>query len=602
MKQTLKRRALLTYIILVVITTGLLGYLLMRVEEQRFTEDLIANLTTQATLISEQASLILSGALSQGTFALDQHVLRLAGEAGVRLTIIRADGQVIGDSESSPDQMDNHAARPEFAAALLGETGQNIRYSTTQREELLYVARPVFAASAGKNVIGAVRVSKDLTAVQNILARIRRIYLAGILLVSLLAGLIGWLFSSRLFHPLDELNSAVLRVSREDGLAAKIAEPQEAELSDLANAVNKMSDKIKRRIEDLHSQRQQLEVILANLADGIIVFSGAGKVLLINESACNLLEANPIKSQGLSAIELTLDHRFSAIVNQALAGNSVSEEIVMRRSGAAAAITLHISAAPVKDGTDVLGGAIVVMQDVTLLRRLEKVRTDFVANVSHELRTPLASIRAAAETLQNGAFEDPRAADRFSGIIISESERLTNLVHDLLVLTTAESPEVSLKKEPIAVDALIHQVVEQLSVSAACPEGRIPKIEILISEKLPLVDAEQEKIQEVLVNLIENAIKYTPSEGRVLITAKSQDEDGYLRISITDNGPGIPEEHVSRIFERFYRVDKDRSRDVGGTGLGLAIVKHLVEAHGGHVGVESLLGRGSTFWFTLPTN
>ena len=366
----------------------------------------------------------------------------------------------------------------------------------------------------------------------------------------------------------------------------------------MANAVNKMSDKIKRRIEDLHSQRQQLELILANLADGIIVFNDAGKVIIINESACILLDASPKKTQGLSAIELTLDHRFSAIVNQALSGHSAKEEIMMRRSGTAKAIILHISAAPVKDGTDVLGGAIIVMQDITLLRRLEKVRTDFVANVSHELRTPLASIRAAAETLQNGAFGDPRAADRFSGIIISESERLTNLVHDLLVLTTAESPEISLRKEPIAVDDLIYQVVDQLS--AACPEGSIPKIKIQISEKLPLVDAEQEKIQEVLVNLIENAIKYTPPEGRVLIAAKPQDADGYLRISITDNGPGIPEEHVTRIFERFYRVDKDRSREVGGTGLGLAIVKHIVEAHGGHVGVESLLGRGSTFWFTLP--
>lgn len=594
MKQTLKKRALLTYIILSVITTVLLGYFLMRIEEERFTEDLIASLTIQATLISEQTSLVLSGSMSQETFSLDQHVLKLANDAGVRLTIILADGQVISDSESNPNQMDNHADRPEFAAALLGETGQNIRFSTTQGEQLLYVARPVFD-SAGEYVIGAVRISKDLTEVQNILARIRRIYLAGVLLVSLLAGLIGWLFSSRLLHPLDKLHSAVLKVSREDDPPTKVAEPQEAELSDLANAVNKMSDKIKRRIEDLRNQRQQLEVILANLDDGIIVFSDTGKVLLINQSACSLLEANPEKCQGLSAIELTLDHRFSAIVNHALAGRSVTEEIVMRRSGA---ITLHISAAPVKDGTDVLGGAIVVIRDVTLLRRLEKVRTDFVANVSHELRTPLASIRAAAETLQNGAFEDPRAANRFSGIIISESERLTNLVHDLLVLTTAESPEVSLRKESVAVDDLIRQVVDQFS--AACPEGSIPKIETQIPDKLPLVDAEQEKIQEVLVNLIENAIKYSPQGGCVLVIAESQ--DSLLRVSVTDNGPGIPEEHVTRIFERFYRVDKDRSRNVGGTGLGLAIVKHIVEAHGGQVGVESLLGRGSTFWFTLPTN
>lgn len=596
MKQTLKRRALFTYIILSIITTVLLGYFLLRAEEKRFTEDLITDLTIQATLISEQTSLIWSGATSQETFALDCHVRRLADDAGVRLTIIQADGQVASDSKSNPDQMDNHAGRPEFVAALMGKTGQDIRLSTTQGEQMLYVARPVFD-SAGENVIGAVRVSKDLIVVQNILGRIRLIYLAGILLVSLLAGIIGWLFSSRLLHPLDELHSAVLKVSREDNISAKVAEPHEAELFDLANAVNKMSDKIKRRIEDLRNQRQQLEVILANLADGIIVFSEAGKVLLINRSACSLLEANPEKCQGQSAIELTLDHRFSAIVNQALAGQSIAEEIVMRRS-TATAMTVQISAAPVKDGTDVLGGAIVVIRDVTILRRLEKVRTDFVANVSHELRTPLASIRAAAETLQNGAIEDPKAADRFTGIIISESERLTNLVHDLLILTTAESPEVTLRKGPIAVDDLIRQVVDQIITGR--PEGSIPEVEVQIPDKLPLVDAEQEKIQEVLVNLIENAIKYTPSGGRVLVTANSQ--DSFLRVSVTDNGPGIPEEYVKRIFERFYRVDKNRSRSIGGTGLGLAIVKHIVEAHGGQVGVESLLGRGSTFWFTLPTN
>lgn len=586
MSFSLRRRAVAAYLVLASVVSFTLGSALLRYEQNRYTEDLKSGFGVYASLAAEQLRRpLLSGRIEYIRETTDI----LAGLMGARITVVRFDGTVISDSLANPDTMSNHAGRPEFALALRGQTGENIRSSTTLGQSMLYVAYPIRDAGG---VVGAVRVARNTGEVFEALAHARRIFVLGVLLSGLLAGLVGWFFITRLLRPLEELRRAALKVSEGDSIA-RVSEPQESELADLARSFNHMSRLVGQRVEEIQNQRQQLEVILANLDVGIVAFDRFGRVILVNRAAEEILDIPDRTWQGRNALELSLDHRLAAMVEKALGGETVEEELTMRQPSGR---VLRVSATPVRSGEEMMGGAIVVMGDLTRLRRLERIRSDFVANVSHELRTPLASIRAAAETLQDGAVTDEEAAPRFLQIIASESERLGNMVRDLLTLASAESPGLVLAREVVDAGSLIKEVVS--GVRAAYSGGPIATIEAVVAPGVPPMLGERERLREALFNLVDNAVKYTPKDGLVVVSAAEKQDQ--IRLSVSDNGPGISQEHQSRLFERFYRVDKDRSRAVGGTGLGLAIVKHIAEAHGGRVGVESILGKGSTFWFTVP--
>lgn len=587
MSFSLRRRAVAAYLVLAAVVSTTLGSFLLHYEQTRYTDELKNGFRVYASLAAERLmDSLASGSISE-VRALTGTLAKLSS---LRVTVIRSDGVVVADSLADPDAMPNHGGRPEFRRALAGQTGENIRTSTTLGTSMLYVAYPV--RDKGK-VIGAVRVARDTGEVFTALSHARRIFVTGVLLSGLLAGLVGWFFIGRLLRPLEELRRAAVKVSEGDP-TARVAEPHELELADLARSFNHMSLLVGCRIEEIRNQRQQLEVILANLDDGIAVFDQQGRVVIVNRAAEGILGIPHRAWEGSTALELSLDHRMAAIVERSLGGETVEEELTMRQPSNR---VLRVSAAPVRGGEGVLSGAIVVVSDLTRLRRLERVRSDFVANVSHELRTPLASIRAAAETLQSGALTDATAGPRFLNIIVSESERMGTLVHDLLTLASAESPDFVPRRDEVSAASLVEDVVS--GVHSAYPDGRIADVEAEVPPGLPPMLGERARLREALFNLVDNAVKYTPKDGRVVVSAAAQ--QGYVRLSVADNGPGVPEEHLSRLFERFYRVDKDRSRTLGGTGLGLSIVKHIVEAHGGQVGVESRLGRGSTFWFTVPT-
>lgn len=586
MKNSMKLRALATYLLLAGLVSSFSGYFLLQYEKRHFVDDAARESTTRAVLLSE----LVAPPMRAGDVAAVRHLAsRMAVTIDSRVTVIRANGTVVADSQADPDRMPNHAGRPEFREALRGKTGRNVRTSATVGTHMLYVAYPVYD---GPRTIGAVRVARTSENVSMVITRTRRAFLSGVLMAGLLAGLVGWVSASRMLRPLEALREAVLRASAGD-LTVRVAEPHATELADLARAFNLMSGLIERRMFETRAQRRQLEIILANLADGILVFDNSGRAIVVNRAAAEMLNLAGTAWQGRTAIELTLDHHLAGTVQRALQGESIETEVEPRPLSGR---FLRVSAAPVKGGEGVLGGVIVVLNDLTRLRRLERVRSDFVANVSHELRTPLASIRAAAETLRSGAIDESEAAARFLGIIESESERLANLVRDLLVLAAAESPELTMKSERVNPAGLIEHGVA--AIRTAYPGADSPLIAVDVPDGLPEVAGEEERLQQVLFNLLENAVKYTGTGGRITVTACLDGE--FVRFRVSDNGPGIPESHLPRLFERFYRVDKDRSRMVGGTGLGLAIVKHIVEAHGGRVGVESRLGKGSTFWFTIP--
>jgi two-component system, OmpR family, phosphate regulon sensor histidine kinase PhoR len=372
-----------------------------------------------------------------------------------------------------------------------------------------------------------------------------------------------------------------------------IARPAQREIERLQGVRQQLSESHSASVDDLKRERDLLGSILETMQDGVLLLDAEDRVVLVNPTlrAALLLPADVVGMPLTRALSRSELGKLVELVSQTRTRREpLAEELVV--SGLKPR-RLAVRANPMRAP---VGGLLLVFFDVTEIRRLETVRRDFVANVSHELRTPIASICSATETLLGGALGDPPAATRFVQMIDRNSERLRHLVEDLLDLSRIESQDYKLEREAIEVGAMVERSLSLLQQKAQ--RGRV-RTDNEIPSNLPFVRADQRALEQVLTNLIDNGIKYCPPGSRVVVKARA-DGDSLLRLTVEDSGPGIPERDLPRIFERFYRVDPGRSRDMGGTGLGLSIVKHLVEAMGGEVGVESRVGVGSSFWFTLP--
>ncbi len=352
-------------------------------------------------------------------------------------------------------------------------------------------------------------------------------------------------------------------------------------------------DEVKRtHAEAQHALAARMGAMLDSMIEGLIVIDARGRITLANRAAERLFSFSRMMIGG-TLLEIIRHHEVAAIANRVNAGEAVVEHEVRLESPVVR--VLQISAVALHDAANAPAGAVLVFHDVTRLRELEGLRQDFVANVSHELRTPLSLIKSAAETLIDGGKNDATALTRFLEIIDKNANRLTLLIDDLLLLARLDSGRVELRLEPLSLGLAVQEVVDDLGPKSAV-RG------VTLAHELPgglIVQADAERLRQVLANLIDNAIKYGAANGRVIVGGRSLD-DGRVEVSVRDDGPGIPPDAVARIFERFYRVDKARSREQGGTGLGLAIVKNVVTAHGGEVRVESTLGLGTEFFFTLP--
>ena len=508
----------------------------------------------------------------------------------IRLTVVLPDGTVMGDSEEIPASMDNHGDRPEIVTALAGGTGSSTRFSSTLDHQRMYVAVPV-GTDAGDNTPTLVmRTSVSLGSLALLIRGVYgKIIFAGILL-ALLAGVTSYLLSRSLGRSLGRLQEGAEAFAAGD-LDQQLYVADTTEIAAVADAMNHMARQLGDRIGTIDSQRKELKAVLSSMVEGVLAVDTGENVISLNQAAARLLGRDRQEALGRSIQEIGRNPELTILAQEVLAGAGPMEKDI--RLGTATDRWIQVHATGLVQEGDLPLGALLVMNDITRIRRLESMRRDFVANVSHELKTPITSIKGYVETLIENPPEDSEGFDRFLGIINRQADRLNSIISDLLSLSRLEFNG-GIERHSLPLSPVLERVVRDLisrhpeaesSVTVAC-ETRI-RAEI----NAPL-------FEQAVSNLLENALKYSP-EGSPVTLSCDQDE-GRTCIEVRDTGSGIAAEHLPRLFERFYRVDKARSRQMGGTGLGLAIVKHIAQAHQGLVTVTSELGVGSTFTIILP--
>ncbi len=589
-KKTLHRQLYLSYLLITLLSLGAIGGYTVNALHDFYNKQISANLETRAHLIQHQAS--------QHFFSLDTKELKQLAEvlgqhSAQRVTFILPDGTVAGDSEENPARMDNHLDRPEVKEALAGRTGSSVRYSQTVKANLMYVALPVHQ---GANLSGVVRLSIPLTVIDEALKEILwKIILAG-LLVALAATPVSLYISRRISRPLSEMKDNAERFASGQ-LDSRIRLEGPDDVIRLAEALNAMAVQLNDRIHTVTSQRNEQEAILSSMVEGVIAVDSGETVLSLNRTAAKLLDVPNRFASGQPVAAVVRNTQLQEFVKKALASSETVEQDIVFHRGEYQQV-VHLIGTALRDFKQTPIGAVIVLNDVTRLKRLESMRRDFVANVSHELKTPITSIKGFVETLLNGAMEKPEDCKRFLGIVATQAERLNAIIDDLLSLSQLEQDsetvdilieESSLKPVlEMAIQACAHKASEKpVRVELNCPENVTARIN-------------PQLLEQAVINLVDNAIKYSLPSTQVRVDVSTGWEG--TTVSVTDEGRGIEKEHFDRLFERFYRVDRDRSREMGGTGLGLAIVKHIAQVHGGSVSVYSAVGKGSTFRIHLPTS
>jgi two-component system, OmpR family, phosphate regulon sensor histidine kinase PhoR len=507
--------------------------------------------------------------------------------AGARVTIIDPQGNVLADSETNPAGMENHRARPEFVAALSGRLGSDERRSATIGVPFLYIAEPVSG--------GAVRLAYPLSDVEAVSTLVRRRLALASGLAFLVALIVAAVASQWSAHRFDRIVEVARRIAQGD-LQARILEASQDEIGRVAAAIDGTALRVEQSFEAVRSSQRQLETLLNSMQDAVIAVSADGLVQWANQPMDRLVPQGTRLQQPV--VETIRDPDFLATVKEATASREV-------KTGRATSIVpgraFDVTAAPLPGG-----GAVAVLRDLTETERVEKTRRDFIANVSHELRTPLTSIQGYAETLLDTTPENGAPTREFLEIIRKNSSRMSRLTEDLLTLARVESGETRFDMEPVPPAELLHDAEENFREIARTHGVDLHIQDSPASENLPPVLADREAIHQVFSNLIDNALKYGSNSGsnsgasgpRIVLGTRAIPHA--VEFFVQDFGAGIASEHLPRLFERFYRVDKARSRESGGTGLGLAIAKHIMLAHGGSIRAESELAHGSTFLFTLP--
>ncbi|MBM2805308.1 MAG: putative Sensor protein yycG [Deltaproteobacteria bacterium] len=524
---------------------------------------------------------------------LDTLCRQLARDLGSRITVIAMDGRVLGDSSEPSARMDNHAARPEVIEAQRGGSGTAIRFSTTVGYDLLY--RALHQAGAGQERI--VRVATPLKEVETVIRSLRQSLLTGLIVASATGLLLAWVFSRY-------LSRRVRRLARFSGQVASGAFPKNFfshsggdEIALLERHLNEMSLKIRANIEHITGEKEKTESILRCMIEGVLVLDAKGNVVeaktMFNAPAGRELH-------GASMLELSRHPEIRTIVQDVLkldfTSASYSKEVEIDD-----ARWFRFNAVPLRNSLGMALGSIMVFHDITDIKKLENMRADFVANVSHELRTPLTAIRGYVETLLHTPPADAEDRRQFLEIIERHAERLSRLTEDLLTLSDLEAGKIQLSLKPLEPQQLIRRVLEVFWDQAAKQNVKLSQS---IDERLPAILGDADRLQQLFINLVDNAIKYTPAGGAVSLSAaeagNGTGEPHQVEIAVADTGAGIPEKDLPHLTERFYRVDKARSRDLGGTGLGLAIVKHIVQAHAGELQIESVVHQGTTVRVRLP--
>lgn len=517
-----------------------------------------------------------------------------ATAARTRITFIGIDGTVWGDTERdgiSLREMDNHLNRPEVQDALTSGSGVADRFSTTIETSLRYYAVPVFR---GTEVIGICRAALPMREVNAAIGRFTHAVVlacgAGLIAVILLS----IATSGRTAKPIQELVQTAKAISDGD-VTARVGTSTSGELAQLCRHFNQMAHRVEAQINEISQDRNRLDAILSNMIEGVLLVGPAFDITYANPAAAELLDLT-VDSEGRNLVEAFRNPDLQHLLEQGRDTKSHTMAEIRWTAGIESR-DAEITVAPISDltSTEILG-YVVVLHDVSQLRRLERTRSDFVANVSHELRTPLTSIQGYVETLLNEEVKDSATSHRFLAKVLQQSSQISRLVSNLLKLSRLESGAVQLKLERCAFDDFQHTLLDIFE--PAFEESELT-FNWNIPETLPTVLVDKRLLEQVLINLIDNAIKYTPAGGNISVSAEASESE--VLVHVSDTGIGIPSDALPRIFERFYRVDKGRSREMEGTGLGLSIVKHILLQHHGRIWAESALGEGTVFHFALPS-
>ncbi|MGV8058339.1 MAG: ATP-binding protein [Smithellaceae bacterium] len=520
--------------------------------------------------------------------AISQQIGQIARISGARVTLVDVKGKVFADSEKEVAGLENHLDRPEIQEARLKGKGSSIRFSRTIGVDMLYVAVPVMTGSA---VTGYVRLARPLYDVRNTTEKVYDSFFLTIFVVAVCSLIIAIIFSYRLTAPIKALERFTEKLRQ--------GAPEGAVLLNTADETKKLADNINYLVDELNSQirlaneeNSKLVTAFASMTEGVMILDASDRIEVVNQAMSNILAMQYGDVAGKTLMEAFRNVELQkAFLKYKETRQIVSQEITL---GNLQPVILGVSISGVKGNTD-NEKTMIVFHDVTRLKKLEQVRVDFVANVTHEIRTPLTAILGYLETIRDGAIKNPEETRKFIDIIISQAQRLNRLVEDLLIISRIELGEMNFHFEDTSLKDVLAGILPLVE-----PQARLKNIALdnLISAKPVPIKADKDRLSQIIINVLDNAVKFTPENGKVSIAA--DESNGYAVITVSDTGIGVPKEELERLGERFYRVDRNRSRELGGTGLGLSIVKHLMIAHGGKIEIESKLGHGTKVSLFFP--
>lgn len=586
-RKRLFTRLVSPYVVLILLSVFGLGWFGARFVREFHMDQLRMDLSSRAKLVLAQLPTPLH---SIPHAQIDSLAHRLGTASETRITIIDKSGRVLGDSEENPAVMDNHAHRPEIIQALKEGLGSATRYSLTLKQTMLYIAVPVIENGEATAIV---RVAVSIQRINQALHWINIRLGLGAIFAAIITAILSMIITRRITRPLEHMTKGAAAFAS-GKLKRRLIEPQTEELAALARAMNQMAQQLDERINQMREQQEELDAVLSSIVEGVLAIDHKKRVIIANRTIADLLGIDSERATGQLLRDAVPNEDVVEFMEKVLREDRpMEDQIVLRQEGNR---TLQMQGTAIRGHSGKRQGAVVVFNDITALLRLENTRREFVANVSHELKTPITSIKGFVETLRDGAVNHPEDAEHFLKIIARQADHLTAIVDDLLSLTRIEK-ETESRQIQLELFSVRDVLTESAQLCEPAAAGKNQKILVECAEDI-IAPFNVRLLQQAIVNLIDNAIKYSPPGKRILIDAENCEYE--VAIRVRDEGPGIASEHLPRLFERFYRVDKSRSRKFGGTGLGLAIVKHIALAHGGSVDVDTQLGKGSVFTFHLP--
>ena len=568
------RKLLVEHFVIITITVTLILFVSFTEIRHHYIDTLTSTLTEKANILAPTVTSMLH---EHDIDRIDSFVDSMGELANIRITVVDTAGVVLGDSKKDPHMMENHRNRPEIMAAYAGRIGTSIRYSTTLKQHMLYVAIPIVKDG---HLLGVLRTSMSLHRIDYLLGRLRSKILRYSIIMLLIMVIITTYFTKRISAPIREMLNVVHEMSS-GNLSVRIHSTSRDEIGRLANAFNHMATEMERMFHEITVEREKLHTIIANLHEGLLVMRQTGTIILVNNSLKNIVGDTAV---GKFYWQVLRYPDFMKLIEQLLQSRQPthSEVVIDDKT--------YLCSATMTPTYDI----IVVFHDITEMKQLERMKRDFVVNVSHELRTPLTAIKGFVETIEE--MTNDTQIQHYLQIIKRHTDRMINIVADLLTLAKLEDKTIQLDKQKIYLPDIASDVIKIFTPNA---QRKGLTIEMKLHEPIPEIEADPSLLEQLIINLIDNAIKYT-DEGKVVLEISHN--DNFVKLTVKDTGIGIPAEHINRIFERFYVVDKSRSKRHGGTGLGLSIVKHIVLLHNGKIDVKSTPGKGSTFTVYLPTS